>query len=131
MSVRMRTTRKPPRKTVLYKGNLTSKYTAWEVSATYECQLRAGLLKYPAGIILRRLTLCLKGSGRCHLPGGNFNLLPKEGIDMIFNNMDGLGYVNPEDAVCAHSPGDKWSPDSILSPATGFLVSNNGLTLRP
>lgn len=49
---------------------------------------------------------------------------------MIFNNMDGFGYVNFEDVVCVYSFGDKWSFDFILLLVIGFFVSNNGLILR-
>lgn len=74
----------------------------------------------------------MKGLGQCDLQSGNFNPLPKGRIGMIFNNMDGLGQINQEDAKFVNTAlGNKYSPNSNLSRAAGFLISNKGLTLRP
>lgn len=51
---------------------------------------------------------------------------------MIFNNMDGLGQINQEDAKFVNTAlGNKYSLNSNRPRAAGFLISNNGLTPRP
>lgn len=57
----------------------------------------------------------MKGLGQCDLKSGNFNPLPKGRIDVIFNNMDGLGQINQDDAKFVNTAlGNKYSPNSNL-----------------